>query len=368
MATMTWTGAAGDYLGNDGGGWSGGVSPDSSDTAIFTAPDCFGPGTLIRTARGEAAVDNLQVGELVMTASGAARPIVWLDHRTWRRDGTPRSAWPVRVLAGTFGEGAPARDLILSPTHAVCGAVLSDVLIPVASLVNGATIAPVAIDEIDYWRVELGSHDLLLAEGLRAESYLDRGHGARFDGEAANESLAGCCKPLIASGPIVETAKIQLAARAEELGWRRTRDMDPHLIADGVRIEPEIEAGLARFRFPARARQVELVSATFNPAQRGESADDRDLGLSVSGIEIGDLLHPPQPLSLDHPALARGFHPQEAASGVSWRWTAGKLPLPPELWSDRRGQVILRLSHNPGAAFRWIAPAVREAPSLSVVA
>jgi len=100
---------------------------------------------------------------------------------------------------------------------------------------------------------------------------------------------------------------------------------------------------------------VKLVSATFNPVQCGEGEDDRDLGLALSGVEIGDVVHRARAVPLE--ALTGAVYPQEAAAGVPWRWTAGELALPRELWADGRAQVILRLTFVPDAARRWLAPA-----------
>ena len=50
----------------------------------------------------------------------------------------------MRIAAGTFGEGRPARDLWLSPGHSVCLDILGEVLIPAIALVDGAAITQVS--------------------------------------------------------------------------------------------------------------------------------------------------------------------------------------------------------------------------------
>jgi hypothetical protein len=57
------------------------------------------------------------------------------------------------------------------------------VLIPVRHLVNGSTVAQIACREVTYYHIELPRHDVLLAEGLPAESYLEAG---------AREAFAEC--------------------------------------------------------------------------------------------------------------------------------------------------------------------------------
>jgi hypothetical protein len=58
---------------------------------------------------------------------------------------------------------------------------------PVHYLVNGATVAQQAVDHAEYFHIELVEHDILLAEGLPAESYLDTGNRDAF---AAGQVIA----------------------------------------------------------------------------------------------------------------------------------------------------------------------------------
>ncbi len=45
-------------------------------------PICFGVGTLIATPTGEAAVETMQFGELVMTEDGRQVPVLWIGRQT----------------------------------------------------------------------------------------------------------------------------------------------------------------------------------------------------------------------------------------------------------------------------------------------
>ncbi len=106
-------------------------------------------------------------------------PVQWLGHREIDCAGQPRpqDVWPVRVRTGAFGPDLPHRDLLLSPDRTV---LVDGVLIPVRHLVNGVTIVQEPVDEVSYWHVELPAHDVLLAEGLPVESYLDTGNRSAF--------------------------------------------------------------------------------------------------------------------------------------------------------------------------------------------
>lgn len=205
------------------------VAPESIMSTDVTT--CYVTGTLIRTARGDIAVEDLAVGDLVVTASGEERPIKWLGHRTLNctRHPHPDTTYPIRVVAGAFGRGKPYRDLYVSPGHAVCATVLDDVFVHAGSLINGATIERVSVDEVTYWHVELDTHDVLIANGLPAESYMDLAN-RHFFAENGTVNLHGApdgvpkttddfCLPLIMSGPILAALRERLEARAKAMGY-----------------------------------------------------------------------------------------------------------------------------------------------------
>jgi hypothetical protein len=222
------TGTGGSEIIGIQGGFSTGdfvVTNDGTNSMVELA--CFAVGTRILTARGSVAVESLQLGNMVMTdaRAGWTRPqaVVWIGHRTidCRRHPRPRSVWPVRVSAHAFGQGMPARDLRLSPDHAVF---VAEVLIPVKHLINGKTIVQIPVDTVSYCHISLPAHDVLLAEGLAAESYLDTGDRSKFlngggpialhpDFSARTWEAMGCA-PLIVTGPVLASVHARLMQRA----------------------------------------------------------------------------------------------------------------------------------------------------------
>ncbi len=153
---------------------------DGASDFVTTDLPCFAKGTRIDTPEGPVAVEDLKEGGLVCLHDGGTAPIVWIGRRrvNCARHPRPERVWPVRVAAGAFGPGLPRRDLFLSPNHAIFA---NDVLFPIAYLIDGDGIAQVSRDEVVYFHLELPAHDVVLAEGLPAESYLDTGDRARFD-------------------------------------------------------------------------------------------------------------------------------------------------------------------------------------------
>jgi T5SS/PEP-CTERM-associated repeat protein len=184
---------------------------------------CFAAGTRIAVPRGDVAVEDLRAGENVLLAAGGVAEVRWIGRRTIdaRRHPDPRRVWPVRIAADAFGAGRPHRDLFLSPDHAVF---VEDVLIPVKHLINGQTIVQVAVDAVTYYHVELPRHDVVLAEGLPVESYLDIGDRRDFanggtavrlhpDLSARAWGALGYA-PLIVTGPELDRARRLVEAHA----------------------------------------------------------------------------------------------------------------------------------------------------------
>jgi hypothetical protein len=333
-------------------------------TQVDPNAPCFVQGTLIRTDLGDIAVENLKVGDKAITSSGEHRPIIWLGHSTLKRGKSPNfdTSRPVRIQAGALSERLPYADLWLSPGHAICVHVPDEVLIPAGYLINGATVAQINVDEVTYWHVELDSHDILIANGLPAESYFDCGTRAWFgDAEGVvnpNHKLGTpeqYCRPLILDSLTIEVVAGRLRARAEQLGWTKTTDMDIHLVADGVRIDPDIDEGMVRFLLPAHARDVRLKSETFIPAEWSETGDARRLGISIHGIHIDDGLRCRHEIDIDDPRLDDGFHYLELDNGSRWRWTNGSLKLPSELWVDCKSHFFLRVNMDTGGHPHWVA-------------
>ncbi len=195
----------------------------SGVTSVF---QCFRSGTQLATPAGDVPVERLDAGDLVRTWSGKVRRIIWTGQRTvdLREHALPSRLWPVRISPGAFGPDQPYRDLFLSPNHAVF---VCDVLIPIRCLLNGKTIRQIAVDRVTYHHIELEEHDIVIAEGLAAESYLDHGDRGFFaDGEASVRAFpdlgAGiwemtACAPLVVTGPVLVEARAMIEKRASNL-------------------------------------------------------------------------------------------------------------------------------------------------------
>lgn len=169
------------------------------DPTFMTYPEgsgfvvCFAAGTAIATPDGERLVEALDVGDLVITADGRSVPVKWVGRQTVVKHFTPSVHFcPVQIKAGALGEYVPHTDLIVTGDH---GIVVGDVMVNAAALVNGTTITRVPADDlperVTYWHIETEHHDVIVASGAPAETFVDSTTRRRFDNYAQYVALFG---------------------------------------------------------------------------------------------------------------------------------------------------------------------------------
>ncbi len=324
------------------------LTANFDETIITSDAPCFCAGTLILTDRGKRAVEELEVGDLVVTLQdGVETPmsVRWLGQRrvVVAQHPEPEHVDPIRIRRDAVAPGVPARDLFVSPDHALF---LDGMLVQARQLVNHMTVTrDTGRAVVTYHHVELDRHAILIADGMPCESYLDGGNRGQFDPQGAVVPLhlpaigdAQPCAPLATDTALVQPVWQRLAERARAAGHvapavELEPDQTPWLeIADGVRLLP---CGDGRhFALPPGCLRVRLRSASDRPTTLSPWSDDRRLlGVAVSAVTLhqGRWRQEIPLAGLDGDA---GWWPVETAGSLAWRWTDGDawidLPEPAE--------------------------------------
>lgn len=151
---------------------------DQADVHI-TVP-CFAAGTLIITATGPKSVEDICVGDEVLTRDDGFQPVRWAGTRALDAEYLAQNPDFASVLisAGSLGNNLPRRDLRVSPGHRI---LLSghqaeilfgerEVLVAASDLVGqpGVTSDP---RPVTYVHIMFDNHQIIDSEGAWSESF-----------------------------------------------------------------------------------------------------------------------------------------------------------------------------------------------------
>lgn len=247
-------------------GTAGTITPDEfslvqgvNGTGVNYAA-CYCPGTLIATKDGEVPVEQLKIGDMVRTASGTLKKIRWIGRRSYAAEfvRNNRGLLPILIKANALADNVPRRDLKVSPLHAMY---LDGVLVAASSLINGETVVQCELNEqIDYFNIELDTHDLLLAEGAPSESYVEDGGRGVFHNAAEFYSLYPDAVPTEAVhyAPRVEAGEV-LVAIWQRINARAQALRKPHLSGQVISASVHSIAGWFAGLIDAKPFPIELV-------------------------------------------------------------------------------------------------------------
>ncbi len=169
------------------------VTPVSSSQSASSSPSeplpiCFTRGTRIQIGDQSKRVEALSISNQISTSSSSVS-VKWIGYQ--RR--TPEFAQfqdylPVKISAGALDDDLPLRDLYLSPDHAV---LIDGHLIHAKALVNGKTIVQMTEWEgdIEYYHIETEAHEIIYAEGVPCETFIDNVSREQFDNYAEYQAL-----------------------------------------------------------------------------------------------------------------------------------------------------------------------------------
>lgn len=192
---------------SDGNGFDGTVQFLDGDGNVIGSSDftnienivCFTPGTMIATPRGEVAVENLRVGDKVITRDNGIQEIRWAGAKQmgWHEFAANPHLKPVLVKAGSLGNGLPERDMMLSPNHRLL--VANDrtalyfdeheVLVAAKHLVGGQGIHQVDSVGTTYIHFMFDQHEVVLSNGAWTESFQPGDYSLKGLGNAQRNEI-----------------------------------------------------------------------------------------------------------------------------------------------------------------------------------
>lgn len=150
-------------------------------TEIEEVVPCFTPGTAVATPRGERLVEELKVGDKIITRDNGIQEIRWLGRKSLDYGQLARASHmkPVLIRQGSLGNGLPERDMLVSPNHRML--VANDrtalyfdeheVLVSAKHLVNNKGVQNVDALGVTYIHFMFDQHEVVLANGTWTESF-----------------------------------------------------------------------------------------------------------------------------------------------------------------------------------------------------
>lgn len=292
---------------------SGGQLLVSGGTVTTTDPDpCFLAGTVIETAKGGINVEDIRIGDEILTLVNGVketRAVIWAGKaEAMIRPDLPNdlSGYPVRIVKDALGENLPFKDMLITSEHCLY---LEGAFVPVRMLINGITVFyDTTIRQYEYFHIETERHSIISADGVWSESYLDTGKRQSFRQTGTVHVLGGrtlewrtaAAAPLKTERDFVEPVFNRLLARAKDSGrllqtgtqLETTYDPDLRIVTDtGEWVGQRCGDGSQYiFTLPENMHEVRIVSNTSRPSDAiAPFVDDRrQLGVLVGAIALFD--------------------------------------------------------------------------------
>lgn len=141
---------------------------------------CFTPGTVIATPFGEKPVEDLAVGDRVLTRDNGLQDICWIGSSRLSAQDLNKmpELRPVLIRSGALEHGLPEADILVSPWHKVLIQSAStraffdenEVLAAAADMtgIDGVDVADVR--EVTYIHFMFDRHEVVLSNGFWTES------------------------------------------------------------------------------------------------------------------------------------------------------------------------------------------------------
>lgn len=160
---------------------------------------CFTPGTLIATPRGERLVEDLEVGDRVITRDNGIQEIKWVGRKDLTGFDLARKPQfkPILIQQGALGNNLPEHDMLVSPNHRVLVAndkttlyfEEREVLVAAKHLTGLDGVDEVEANGVSYIHVMFDQHEVILSNGAWTESFQPGDYSLKGIGNAQREEI-----------------------------------------------------------------------------------------------------------------------------------------------------------------------------------
>ncbi|MEX0340421.1 MAG: Hint domain-containing protein [Arenibacterium sp.] len=146
-----------------------------------TIPACYAPGARIETPGGFTLVEDLKIGDLVMTLNKGVQPVRWTWTGDEPLDDVEHHQKPVLIAKDAFSEGVPSHNLVVSGQHRIAVGVHGQLdhifskpsYVPAKALVGQPGIRHMAGKRNMRWHHFLcDDHCIVRANGIALETLL----------------------------------------------------------------------------------------------------------------------------------------------------------------------------------------------------
>ncbi len=142
---------------------------------------CFTPGTSIATPRGEHLVEELALGDQIITRENGIQQIRWIGRISLGAKELAANPHlkPVLIQKGALGNGLPERDMLVSPNHRILVAndrtalyfEDEEALVAAKHLVNNLGVHRMDTMATSYVHFLFDRHEMVLSNGAWTESF-----------------------------------------------------------------------------------------------------------------------------------------------------------------------------------------------------
>ncbi|MDB6178635.1 Hint domain-containing protein [Paracoccus sp. Z330] len=197
---------------------------------------CFVHGTRIETDCGAIPVQDISVGQMIMTRDHGLRPVRWVGSAKLgpiRLRARPQLR-PIRILAGALGQNCPATELLVSPQHRILVRSsiaqrmfgTDEVLVAAKHLLelDGIEIAS-DLSRVEYFHIMFDDHEIVHSNGAETESFYAGTEALNLVGASARNEIFELFPSLAEQeSPLASARILPNGRKARQLATRHARN------------------------------------------------------------------------------------------------------------------------------------------------